>query len=453
LLHVETLRHSIVSSGEDFMSHKAKPPASASRTREEILSLVRLGKMTREEAEQWAAKSGEILSQKPSFARFTESLWTLPMVATWIVERSWAGARADGDCRTEYRSWTSDRIDDDEAPPGFYLMTIKPRTLFEVLEESIKHDTPVKPAIELSFALQSGQLRATGLTRNDLARRRISPRSWNGPYSVDARAKRHDAIYAIDDDRNLFLDVLVERHEVLGVWAPLETFPGVGLASSPEQIPESEPAAIYPPGFDAPDWTIEHVLAWIHCPEIESLRRRECLNPKRPPCYGQMYRRGFVDSVAKNALWSSLLTGRLIGVLGQRGLIRTWWRGKSVQDAQAAWFLRDQVKAVWPTPAIQGKGAPASITASHAKHAGANSTKPPKTPKQKSSIPHRLASGLSKKPGAPEEVAKWLRAHHLNRPRRSIKELRSEMTADIATLSDSTIRRAIRLVWPSDSRK
>jgi hypothetical protein len=434
------------------MSHKAKPPMSAPQTREEILSLVRSGKMTCEEAEQWAARSGEILSLKPNVARFIEPLWTLPMVAAWIIERSWSGPSADwGYNRSEYRIWTN-LGDDDELLPGFDLVTIKPRTLFEVLEKSIKHDTPVKPAIELCFALGSGQLRATGLIRNDLAHRQIRPGSWRGPYSLGARAKHHDAIYAIDLDENLFRDVLVERNEVLGIWAPLN---GVGPVSSPAPVSEIEPAAIYPPGFDNPEWTVEHVLAWIQCPKIESLRRRECLNPDRPRWYGQMYRGGFVNSAARNTLWSGLLTGRLTGARGEHPLRSTWWHGKSVQDAQAVWFLRDQVRAVWRAPAGQRKGAPTPPAAWHTNHAEADSAKPPETPKQMSPMSNRRASRISTRPSAPDDIAAWLLANFDRRPSLTVDQIRTKMKAEdnehLAAKSPSSFARAFRKAWPSDS--
>jgi hypothetical protein len=322
--------------------------------RDEILARVRRGEMSTQKAEDWAAENGEIFSTKPDPARFdpmSEPHWTLPMAAAWIIERSGEDVREQWDSyRSEWRDWES------LGPPDFgaELRAVGPANLdvFARDVDPFEDDANMRPfAHELCFALRSGQLSATGVSRAQKVRVPISKLAWRGPFLGTERKARHDAIYAVDIDDDgvvIFNEVRVPRDEVIGIWAPL----GPPSIPSPTTVGEGiqtvRLAATLPSGFDRPDWSVEHVLAWLSHPNLAELRTLELRNPERPKFYGRIYRRGFIDARPGEILRGALITEKLLGREGENTVRRGgWWRERSLTNARAIWFRSDHVMRLW----------------------------------------------------------------------------------------------------------
>jgi hypothetical protein len=257
--------------------------------RDEILARVRCGEMSTREAEDWAAEHGEIFSIKPDRALFdpmTEPHWTLPMAAAWIMERSGENVREQWDSyRSEWREWESLEQSSPDGFPDFgaELRAVGPANLdvFARDVDPFEDDANMRPfAHEMCFALRSGQLSATGVSRARKVRVPISKFAWRGPFQGAERKTRHDAIYAVDADVDdggvvIFGEVQVPRDEVIGIWPPLA--PSITSSETDrERIPPVKLTATVPPGFDRPDWSVRGALEkWkCSCCSIESWRCR-----------------------------------------------------------------------------------------------------------------------------------------------------------------------------------
>ena len=322
--------------------------------RDEILARVRRGETSTQKAEDWAAENGEIFSTKPDPARFdpmSEPHWTLPMAAAWIIERSGEDVREQWDSyRSDWRDWES------LGPPDFgaELRAVGPANLdvFARDVDPFEDDANMRPfAHEMCFALRSGQLGATGVSRARKVRVPISKLAWRGPFLGTERKARHDAIYAVDIDDDgvvIFNEVRVPRDEVIGIWPPLA--PSITSSETDrERIPPVKLTATLPPGFDRPDWSDEHVSAWLAHRNLAELRALELRNPQRPKFYGRIYRRGFIDARPGKILRAALITERLVPMKGENPVRRGgWWRDKSIWNSKGIWFRRDHVMQLWP---------------------------------------------------------------------------------------------------------
>jgi hypothetical protein len=321
--------------------------------RDEILARVRSGEMSTREAEDWAAENGEIFSTEPDPERFdpmTEPQWTLPMAAAWIIERSGEKVRKQWDI---YRSgWLCWEL---LGPPDFgsELRAVGPANLDVFRRDVDPFEDDMRPfAHELCFALRSGQLSATGVSRARKVRVLISEFAWNGPFHRIERKTRPHAIYAVDADASseerVYCEVRVPRDEVIAIWPPLAPSSITSSETERERIPPFKLAATLPPGFDRPDWTVEHVLAWLAHPNLAELRTLELTNPQRPKFYGRIYRRGFIDTRLEELLRGALIREKLIGREGENIIRRGgWWRERSLTNARAIWFRSDQVMRLW----------------------------------------------------------------------------------------------------------
>jgi hypothetical protein len=327
---------------------------STRELRDEILARVRRGEMSTKTAEDWAAENGEIFSTKPDPARFdpmTERLWTLPMAASWIIERSGENVREQWDSyRSEWRDWESLGRPDF----GSELRAVGPANLDVFGQRVDPLEDDMRPfANEMCFALRSRQLSATGVSHAQKVRVPISEFAWNGPFHGVERKTRPDAIYAVDAeasfDERIYREVRVPRDEVIGIWAPLAPPWIPSPTTVGERIPTVRLAPTLPPGFDRPDWSVEHVLAWLAHPNLAELRTLELTNPQRPKFYGRIYRRGFIDARPGEILRGALITEKLIAMKGEN-LVRPggYWRDKSIWNTQGIWFRSDHVMQLWP---------------------------------------------------------------------------------------------------------
>ncbi len=204
-------------------------------------------------------------------------------------------------------------------------------------------------AHEMCFALRSGQLSATGVSRARKVRVPISKFAWRGPFQGVERKTRPDAIYAVDADFVSYDEVQVPRDEVIGIWAPLAPPSITSPTTVGERIPTVRLAATLPPGFDRPDWSVEHVLAWLGHPNLAELRALELADPKRPDWYGRIYHHGFIDAHSESLLREALITEKLMGREGENTVrLGGRWRQRSLQNARAIWFRSDHVMQLWP---------------------------------------------------------------------------------------------------------
>jgi hypothetical protein len=322
---------------------------STRKLRDNILVRVRRGEMSTKTAEDWGAENGEIFSIRPDPTRFdplTEPRWTLPMMAAWIIERSAEKVREQWDSyRSEWRDWES------LGPPDFgaELRAVGPANLDVFRRDVNPLEDDMQPfADEMYFALSSGQLSATGVNHTHKVRKPISKLAWRGPFLGAERKTRPDAIYAVDIDDDaivVFSDAQVPRDEVVGIWPPSMT----SSETDHERIPPGKSAATLPPGFDRPDWSVEHVIAWLAHPNLAELRTLELRNPERPKFYGRTYRRGFIDAGQGEILRAALIKEKLIAMKGENPVLHGgYWRDRSVWNAPEIWFRSDHVMQLWP---------------------------------------------------------------------------------------------------------
>ena len=291
-----------------------------------------------------------------------EAHWTLPMTAAWIVERSEEKVREHWDSyRGEWRDWEFCQVStsEDRKEFGSELRVVGPSDLFQVFGSDDPFDGDMRPfAHELCFALKSGQLSAIGLSRAQQSRSPISKFAWRGPFLGAERKAHHDAIYAIDadvvDDDAFYGEVQLPRDEVMGIWAPLTPTSTISSTTDREQSPSVKLVPTLPPGFDRPDWNVEHVLAWLSYRDMARLRALELANANRPKWYGRTYRHGFIDARSENILRRALITEKLIGKEGEKVERRGgWWRERSLLKALRIWFRRDHVLQRWPEQGSQ----------------------------------------------------------------------------------------------------
>jgi hypothetical protein len=429
---------------------------STRELRDEILASVRRGKMSTQSAEDWAAENGEIFSTKPDPARFdpmTESHWTLPMAAAWIIERSDEDVRDQWDMyRRECLQWEF------LGPPGFgaELRAVGPANL-DVFRHVDPFEDDIRPfAREICFALRSGQLSATGVRRGRKMRVPISELAWHGPFHGTERATRPDTIYAADfeairHDERVYSEVQVPRDQVIGIWPPLAPAFIRSSTRVGAPIPSVKLAATLPSGFDRPDWSTEHVLAWLAHPKLAELRTLELAKPDRPEFYGRTYRRGFIDARLGEILRGALITEKLIAMKGENPVRRRgYWRDKCVWNSQRIWFRSDHVMQIWPEGGSES--AQATETGFHSEGVSTSSGERGAR-KQDRADRGEPVPKVAKRVNKPEDIARWLKAHFGIRPSLSIANFRKEMKRDgkeqLATASDSTFRRAFRLAWPA----
>ena len=328
--------------------------------REEILSRVRRGKMTCLEADQWAADNGQTFTHKPDPARFdpmNEQCWTLPTVAAWIVERSFDAVREHweqyrAECRV-WRRWVqlSDEGDDEL---GFQLGAATSTNLFMAFG---LHERPLnfEAGRELVFALGSGQLSATGIGPGNEFRTPILKDYWLIKETLLSGKQSH-SINSIDNrlidriERKLNgKSVVVARCDVLTIWTPIRQVSEYILDN--DNKPDVDLIPVFPLGFDAPDWNLEHVLAWVWFRNLRRLRNLELRSEERPTWYGRRYRSGLVDQTSENKLKNALMTEQLSGFRGNRRIETAEWRKKRLWEEKDLWFRRDQVIKLWPEEA------------------------------------------------------------------------------------------------------
>jgi hypothetical protein len=322
--------------------------------RDEILARVRRGEMSTGAADQWAAENGQTFSIDPDPTRFDpieESFWTLPMATAWIIERSYADVRVASDrYRREQVRWEFvwGVSEGGSSLPGFELKRLEAIPLFQFLAgdplEDPSYSSLTELLRELKFALRSGQLSATGVKFGGRDRVRISKRSWLGPYPFAERANHYDALYALDDECEIYSDVLVPRDEVLGIWATKH--PDVASASEGKGL-RARPLPTLPARFDRADWSVEHVLAWLSNPNLAELRALEVADPERPPWYGRTCRRGYIDPDSEDAFRDALIKEEVIGFKGENPIRGEWWRVRPLRSQRSIWFRSDRVMERW----------------------------------------------------------------------------------------------------------
>jgi hypothetical protein len=346
-------------------------------TRAEILIRVRRGEMSTKAAEKWAAENHEIFSTRPNPGQFdpmAEPQWTLPMAAAWIIERSRDAVREHWDSyRSGFRRWVSceGSSPDGRKQLGLELREVGPSNLFEVFGSlGSRESGALRLARELSFALKSGQLSASGVSQGQESRSEISKRAWRGPFPSAERKKRHDAIYAdaadIDDDSDdevLYDKIQVPRDGVIGIWQPLTPTSKVSSATDLQETPTVRLVATLPPGFDGLNWGLEHVLAWLPDRDLAKLRTLELADSRRPEWYGKTYRHGLIDAPSENILREALIAEDLVAIKRERPVLpgRRWYT-KSFPNTPGVWFQRAHVLDFWPAnkpPAHRGGRPPA----------------------------------------------------------------------------------------------
>ena len=157
-----------------------------------VLELVRHGKMTTQEADQWAADHGEIFTNRPhttAFDPMNEPRWTLPMVAAWIVQRSFDAVREHCDrYRAECRVWRFrfEPKDEGDDEVGYELGPAEPTNLLKAFGKQadkwsprrLQRESSFDPGNELEFALRSGQLTATGIGPGNKYQSSILSQYW-----------------------------------------------------------------------------------------------------------------------------------------------------------------------------------------------------------------------------------------------------------------------------------
>lgn len=203
------------------------------------------------------------------------------------------------------------------------------------------------------FCVKVRATQRNGASRPRKVRVPISKLAWRGPFLGEEHKTRPHVIYALDVDVNdggviIFSEVQLPRDEVMGIWPPLAPPSITSSETDRERIPPVKLTATLPPGFDRPDWSVEHVLAWLAHPNLTELRTLELTNPERPNFYGRIYRRGFINARLEEILRGALITEKLIAMKGENPVRRGgWWRDKSIRKTRGIWFRSDHVMQLW----------------------------------------------------------------------------------------------------------
>jgi hypothetical protein len=349
-----------------------KPTASPRpETKDNILERVRLGKISPCDAEQQASQLGIVLSHAPdppAFDPLQEREWTLPMTASWVIERSLDAVRERSDrYRVETRDWVPRLAPRD----GYDLKPGEPTTLFSIFYEA--HSTALNAVLDgehsqqnprppdynegacpaardLRFALRSGGLKASGLLDGEQSRSPIRETAWRGPIERHINPRAPDALYAAVGDDHFYRKVLVSREDVFAIW-PRRTPIAAEDSSLTKHFSIIQPAPTLPPNFHRPDWSLEQVLAWLRLRDMGQLRGLEISDSDRPAWYGRICRHGYIDQTSETALRDALICELLVARRGDRErLPGAWWREcKLTSIGEEVWFRRDEVFALWPS--------------------------------------------------------------------------------------------------------
>ena len=131
------------------------------------------------------------------------------------------------------------------------------------------------PARELSFALQSGQLPASGIRPTAQSRSQIPKEYWNNSLlavrdHADADSIRYLEQFIYKDLGYTSDSMLVMRNVVLRIWTTVRE---IKIAEVAHNI--GQPIPTLPIGFHRPDWTLEHVVAWISTRNFTALGLRK----------------------------------------------------------------------------------------------------------------------------------------------------------------------------------
>jgi hypothetical protein len=246
---------------------------------------------------------------------------------------------------------------------GYDLKCDEPANLFSVLYErfsSASHavlygeqlqQNPVQPvynegadvaARDLHFALTAGGLKASGVLVGERTRSSIPKTAWRGPIERHINRLAPDALYAAVGDDHFSQEVFVASDEVFAIWPALTLVKG----EASEVSKHIRPAATLPRGFDQPDWSLEHVLAYLAVRDVERLRDLELSDSERPEWFGRLYRKGYTDQACWSVLREALIAERLIARVREQGtLAGGWWRGREpLSVGEEVWFRSDQVK-------------------------------------------------------------------------------------------------------------
>jgi hypothetical protein len=341
--------------------------------RDEILLLVRQGRMSTRDADLWATERGEVFTERnnsPEFNPMRQSDWTLPMVAAWIVERTLEAVREQrDDYRLQQRIWSRVFEGEEIEDIGFELSPLAPSTLrtafgrfgrvsdFPSLKRYRDDINQFDPACELAFALQSGQLPAMGVTSTgknlfQIPKEYWLPRKCRFPLENNLRDINDDPIEYLclildNNGQHGFNSVCVSRDIVLGIWIPLSK---IGDARTLVECPGDsiERIATLPAGFHRPDWTLEHAMAWIPTRDMAALEALEVTDETRPAWYGQRYQSGLADQVSENSLRGALINKTLVSFKGERVISPEFWHENQIIDLPKIWFRRDEVQTLWP---------------------------------------------------------------------------------------------------------
>jgi hypothetical protein len=213
------------------------------KVRNRILSLVRQGRLSPAKAEGWTQKRGEESFETPDRAKLGDPMslpnWTLAMATAWIIWRSPDAVRESwNDYRCECYGW--ERIPIGGGAPkkmAWELRRLPPvsrstvRSLaFRQEDPANQIEAPTRACDLLDHKLQSGAVEATGIPDEGTGRRvRIPPHEWIDFSFVYDDDEHPESVFSTVRGKPHYREVRVRVGDLMREWPPNLT---VDFASS-----------------------------------------------------------------------------------------------------------------------------------------------------------------------------------------------------------------------------
>jgi len=204
------------------------------KVRNRILSLVRQGRLSPAQAEGWAEKRGEEFFETPDRAKLGDPMslpnWTLAMATAWIIWRSPDAVRESwNDYRCECYGW--ERIPIGGGAPkkmAWELRRLPPVSRSTVRSLAFRQDDPanqIEPptrACDLfDHKLQSGDVEATGIPDGGTGQRvRIPPHEWIDFSFVYDDDEHPESVFSTVRGKPHYREVRVRVRDVMREWPP-----------------------------------------------------------------------------------------------------------------------------------------------------------------------------------------------------------------------------------------
>jgi len=255
--------------------------------RDQILTQVRLGEITPEEAEELArSKRLRPFATRPDYANhdpFKKPYWTLAMTLAWIVYRDRRKVKEwDNDFRQGWLEWRPQGSGHDLVPvkfadgKRFEEWGSFPDDLGRPAEK--QQSDIIKAKSDLWAKLTEGTLPASGLSADQAEPIPIQPDSWLG--IINRRTPETDSqeafVFSSDHRRGVYREVRFPRKKVLGLWPQPPPRIALSVSLLKKEVIERMTGSTKPTKSELEAWAIEEGYSRASFREIYAKLPQEC---------------------------------------------------------------------------------------------------------------------------------------------------------------------------------